>query len=141
MKEVSSKSGKLTGIRVCLIDNDKETLSLVNTVLSRQSYSCLSISNTIGSSSKINQFQPHVLIIDPKTLAIDGKTLIDIYKQTLHQMPVVIIFSAIDLHELEQIVRNTHIDDFVHKDDGVLRLLGRINLYVQQIKMSKELSC
>ncbi len=141
MKEVSSKSDKLTGIRVCLIDNDKETLSLVNTVLSRQSYSCLSISNTIGSSSKINQFQPHVLIIDPKTLAIDGKTLIDIYKQTLHQMPVVIIFSAIDLHELEQIARNTHIDDFVHKDDGVLRLLGRINLYVQQIKMSKELSC
>ena len=141
MKEVSSKSGMLTGIRICLIDNDRKTLSSVNTVLSRQGYSCLSISNIIGSSSKINQFQPHVLIIDPKTLAIDGKTLIDIYKQTLHQMPVVIIFSAIDHHELEQITGNTYIDDFIHKDDGVLRLLGRINLYVRQIKMSRELSC
>lgn len=126
-------------VRICIVDDDEQLLDVVDKILTNQGYKILGVSNAIGSSSKINYFRPQILIMDLKMPAVSGQNLLDIFQETLNRMPKVIIFSGMDPQSLEQIAIDTRADDYVYKGDGIFRLLGRVNLHVQQMKMSGEL--
>jgi DNA-binding response OmpR family regulator len=129
----------LSELRVCIIDDEPEVIHTVERILKAHGYHTLGISEVIGSSGKVNRFKPHILIMDIKMPALDGRKLLETFRRTLMQMPKVIFFSGIEPGELEEIAINAGADDFLYKGDGYLRLPGRISLLAYEMKMCESL--
>ena len=129
MKIAGMTRKELSGVRVCVIDDDKDVINIVERILSARGYRTLGISQVIGSSSKVKKFKPHIIIMDIMMPVLDGHNLLEVFRKTLQEMPRVILFSGIHPDELEKIAIDARADDFVYKGDGFFRILGRVNLH------------
>ena len=121
-------SRKQQEIRIGIIDDDPEVVQLIERLLEKQGYKTLGLTECIGSSAMINKFKPHFIIVDIMMPALDGHKLLQVFRNTLDQVPKVILFSGIDPKELEKIAIDMGAADFVYKGDGYFRLLSRVNL-------------
>ena len=139
MTKTSFLSEKPSEFRICIVDDDKEVVNTVERILGSGGYKTLGITEVFGSSLKIRQFNPHIIILDINMPALDGHKLFEVFQQTLLQMPKVILFSGIDPDTLEGIALNVQADDFVYKGEGYFRLLNRVKLHVLGMKLGKQL--
>jgi len=124
-------------IRICLVDDDQDTLEIAHRVLNGRGRELLAISRPIGSSAEINAFAPHLLILDIKMPAMDGGNLLELYRKTLKKMPRVILFSGIAPAELENIRDQIKADDCAYKGDGFLQLLRKVNFHLFDLGLLK----
>lgn len=123
--------------RICLVDDDQDTLEIARRMLNGRGREILAISRPIGSSAEINAFNPHLLILDLKMPAVDGGNLLELYRETLKKMPRVILFSGIAPAELENIRDQIKADDYAYKGDGFLQLLRKVNLHLFDLGLMK----
>lgn len=122
-----------TEIRISIIDDDPEVVEIVERILSSRGYKTLGIPEAIGSTWKVKNFNPHIIIMDIKMPALNGINLLEVFKKTLPQMPKIILFSGIDQQQLQELANRINADAFIYKGEGYFRLVGTINLLAHEI--------
>jgi len=122
-------------IRVCVIDDEEAVLDTVERILTSRGYEIMTLSQTVGSSQKIKEFQPHIVVVDLKMPAIEGDTLIKIFQKTLKKYPRIIVFSGVSPDELRDIAMKNKTDDYIYKGDGYFHLLRSVNLQAMHLGM------
>lgn len=140
MTDSKKKLKESSEVRIAVIDDDQDVVSIIEKTLNGKGYKTLGITECLGSSGKLNKFKPQIIIVDIMMPALDGPGLLEVYQNTLDARPWVILYSGIDPEELERLAREVQADDFVYKGDGIFRLLGRVNLHVQEMKMQQKLN-
>jgi len=115
--------------RVCIIDDDLESLASVQRVLGAGPCQVLTISTAIGSTNQLRKFKPHLIVMDIMMPGIDGDKLIELMRQALGTLPPFIFYSGIAPAELEKLARRHGASGFIYKGDGCYRLLSCINLH------------
>ncbi len=120
-------------VRVCVIDDEKSVLDTVERILAARGYKVMLLGETIGSSRKIKEFRPHIVIVDLKMPAVEGDTLIKIFRKTLKSYPRIIVFSGVSPEELRDIAMDNRTDDYVYKGDGYFHLLRSVNLQAMHL--------
>jgi len=115
--------------RVCIIDDDLESLASVQRILADGPYQVLTISTTIGSTNQLRKFKPHLIVMDITMPGINGDKLIELMRRALGTMPPFIFYSGIAPAELEKLARRHGASGFIYKGDGCYRLLSCINLH------------
>ena len=119
-------------IRICIIDDDPEVLEIVERILYSRGY------KTLGSTWKVKNFEPHIIIMDIKMPALNGINLLEVFRKTLPQMPKIILFSGIDQQQLQELALKVNADEFIYKGEGYFRLVGKINLLVHELQSQNK---
>lgn len=135
--EIEDMQEKQTGIRVCVIDDDNDMNRAVKRVLEMSGFETMCISESIGTSSKVKQFNPHIMLLDVNMPALNGCELLTIMRQNMDIKPITILFSGISPDELERLAVQHKVDDYVYKGDGLFRMLGRVKLFARELNEAK----
>ncbi len=113
--------------RIFVIDDDVTMLSLIERTLRMASYEVVVSSEVLGTTQKIKQFDPDIVIVDHQMPALTGENFIRIVRRQPNSRPRILMYSAMPRQEMEQRALDAGADVYVCKTDGMSELLAAVS--------------
>ncbi|MBO9684384.1 MAG: response regulator [Flavisolibacter sp.] len=119
--------------KVLIIDDDPDVRTVMNIVMQKQGYEVATAFNKNDALSKLEDFQPSVILLDVLLSGTDGREFCREIKQNEEMKNVPVIMVSAHPGAAENI-NNYGADDFISKPIDTLRLMEKIE---RLIKVSK----
>ncbi|HKQ71842.1 MAG TPA: response regulator [Polyangiaceae bacterium] len=113
-------------MRVVLVDDDAEHISLVRRTLSAEDIEFAAVSAPLGASSLVRSLAPDVVLFDVYIPLLRGDRLLAIVRKSCPPKTRLVLYSACDREELRQRALDVGADGWISKEDGVATLLRRL---------------
>jgi DNA-binding response OmpR family regulator len=112
---------------VLLVDDHENILTQTGSYLTERGYQVVSASSPFGVSALILRHRPAVAVLDVMMPGLDGERLAEVlsYQPAIDQ-PAIIFYSAMEEEELYLLSKRRPGSSYVHKSDGLARLLAAI---------------
>ena len=117
--------------KVLIIDDDTDTLALMNVLITRQGYKVETAFSKIDALSKLNSFQPSIILLDVLLSGFDGRQFCRELKQTTKTKSVPVIMISAHPGAAENI-NSYGADDFISKPINSQVLLEKLEKFVSQ---------
>ncbi len=116
-------------LRVLLVDDIPENLSLLEEVLGEQGYETISVASGADALQRLNSGQVHLIVADAMMPAIDGFQLCKEVKQSpkLAGIPFIIYTGNYVDREDQHFAATIGVDAYVMKYDGLATLVQRVD--------------
>jgi DNA-binding response OmpR family regulator len=119
--------------KVLIIDDDPDVRTVMNIVMQKQGYEVATAFNKADALSKLEDFQPSVILLDVLLSGTDGREFCREIKQNEEMKNVPVIMVSAHPGAAENI-NSYGADDFISKPIDTLRLMEKIE---RLIKVSK----
>lgn len=126
-------------VRILVMDSDEEQLEITKSIFSTQGYRVEGVLLTLAALSRINNFNPHIIVAKVKEQTIKEKSALSILQHDYLQTSRVIIFSELPRKKTEQLVIDLPFAEVVYKEEGLLRLISRVNFHIYMRLSDEEL--
>jgi two-component system OmpR family response regulator len=112
-------------IKVLVVDDDEDILTMVARYLGAQNVQVLCASSPFGVSTTVKREKPDVVVLDVMMPALSGDQLAKLLASLDHRAPIV-FYSAMDESELEALTRRVDGTRYVLKTAGLEALLATV---------------
>lgn len=112
--------------RVLVVDDDESILKLVRRRLSVEGHEVHTSSEALGTSRRVREIEPDVVILDQQMPALSGENLVRVIHEGTSAQPRIILFSSLPAEELEEKARASGADSFLCKTEGMGALHDKI---------------
>jgi CheY-like chemotaxis protein len=120
--------------RILLLDDSTITLEMEKAVLEERGYAVAVASNLLEFQSRLERFQPEVILTDLVMPDVSGKDIVRVLKQDFHteKIPIILYSSRPDA-ELAAIAEAAGADGYLSKSHGIDQLVDLIDELVESI--------
>lgn len=119
--------------RVLIVDDDKTVLKVLSHALTREGYSVFTSEQSLGTSLKVAEIKPHLLVMDVVMPGLRGDKLCKILKDSyINKEMKIILYSGKDHDELKEIAMETKVEDFLSKSGNHRELLDKVNSLLKE---------
>lgn len=98
------------GKKILIIDDSPMILKDVSNKLTGEGYEVVTRDTALGSSKSVIKEKPDLIILDIKMPNLSGEDILTVLKETITNMPPILIFSEIELDEIKRISEKMNID-------------------------------
>jgi len=114
--------------RILIIDDDKVVLEIAKDVLTREGYSVFTSDQALGTSQKVAEIKPHLIVIDVIMPGLAGDKICKILKENyIYREMKIILYSVKDQDELKKLAVQSEADDFLIKSSNYQELVEKVN--------------
>ena len=113
-------------VKILIIDDSEVVLEIAKETLERAGYQVAVAIDLKQFESEIEKVKPDLLVADIKMPEIFGQDLCSLLKEHLGVTIPVILFSDMDVEELEVLSLQSNADGFVSKGEGMDALVAKI---------------
>ena len=114
--------------RILIVDDDKVILKLVKDVLTREGYSVFTSDQSLGTSSKVADIKPHLILMDVIMPGLGGDKICKILKESsINKKMTIILYSTKGQDELKKLAAEAAADDFLTKSSNYQELVEKVN--------------
>ncbi len=114
--------------RILIVDDDKAILKLVKDVLTREGYSVFTSDQSLGTSSKVAEIKPHLILMDVIMPGLGGDKICKILKESsINKKMIIILYSTKGQDELKKLAEKAAADDFLTKSSNYQELIEKVN--------------
>lgn len=118
--------------RVLIVDDDKVLLEIARDVLTREGYSVFTSNQALGTSHKVVEIKPHLILIDVIMPGLAGDMICKILKESYDDKEMkIILYSVKDQDELKKLAAETGADDFLTKSSNYQELVDKVNFFLK----------
>ncbi|MBA3828413.1 MAG: response regulator [Taibaiella sp.] len=111
--------------RIMIFDDNRETLMLYKSVLSREGYNVHTSENCSRLMEKIDEVHPDIVMMDNQMPGMSGEEAIEKMKADAHYESTPVIYCSGDT-DLAALANKVHADAFLPKPISIPALLGMI---------------
>lgn len=111
---------------ILIVDDDRDIVSAISTILSMESYDILAAYTGEESLTMLEKSKPDLLLLDYMLTDMKGKDIVEKVRNTptLSNLPIILISAA---HGVENIGQSLAIDDWIEKPFELEVLLEKIS--------------
>lgn len=110
--------------RVLVVDDDETILELVRRRLEAQGCEVHTSSEAIGTSKRVRELKPDVVILDQQMPALSGANVAKVLREVEGDAPKLLLFSSLPDDELAELAEKAGADGWLCKAEG-MEALGR----------------
>jgi len=115
--------------RVFVLDDDEGLLLATKRTLEQSGFEVKVSNRPIGATKDIQEFSPHVLLLDVMMPALKGTKIVGILRKSMNPSPVIILYSNKASDELRELAIECGANDYLCKTDGPSGLLRKIRMH------------
>jgi DNA-binding response OmpR family regulator len=112
--------------RILVVDDEKDHLHLLSTLLSKKGFEVYSLSNPAEIGAIVISFKPNIVVLDVRIGKYDGKEICKQLKSAEHSKGIKVI-----LHSAYPEIKNEYklcgADEFILKPVAIDHLVSRLN--------------
>ncbi len=113
--------------RVLVVDDDPSLLELARRRLELEGFHVTTTNETLGTTRRIRELKPDVVIMDQQMPALSGSSLLKVIREAMPQSaPKLVLYSNIGESELAAKAAESGADGYICKSDGMDKLIGKI---------------
>lgn len=112
--------------RVYIIDDDENACKVAKRALENAGFDVRASSQVIGTTAAINDFRPHVVLLDVMMPALSGDKLVELFSTGLKVSPKIVLYSNKSRDELKRMSHELKVADYLCKIDGPTALVKKI---------------
>lgn len=114
--------------RILIVDDDKVVLEMAKDALTREGYSVFASEQSLGTSQKVANIKPHLLVMDVIMPGLNGDRICKILKNNnINKEMKIILYSSKDQDELKRLAARAEVDDFLTKSRNYQELVKKVN--------------
>ncbi|UCD85221.1 MAG: response regulator transcription factor [Deltaproteobacteria bacterium] len=114
--------------KILIVDNDKVILDIVKDTLTKEGYSVFTSDQPLGTSNKVAQIKPHLVILDVGMPGLSGDKICKSLKESkIYKELKIILFCIKSQDELEKLAAESQADDFLTKSSNYQELVEKVN--------------
>lgn len=114
-------------LRVLMVDDDPSQLDMTSRQLRAEGFEVRTVSESLGVSLIVREFDPHVVLLDVDIPALSGDRLLPVLRKNLRgQAPALVLFSAKDPETLRRLAHDVGADAWIPKGLDGAALAGRV---------------
>ena len=118
--------------KILIVDDDKVILEIVKDALTREGYSVFTSDQPLGTSNKVAQIRPHLVVLDVGMPGLSGdKVCRNLKGSDIFKEMKVILFSIKAQDELEKLATESQADDFLTKSGNFQELVQKVNYHLK----------
>ncbi len=119
--------------KVLVVDDDKVLLEIARDALSQEGYSVFTSDQSLGTSQKVAQIKPHLIVLDVNMPGLSGDKICKILKESsINKEMKIILYSIKDEDELKELVAQSEADDYLTKSSDSQKLVDKVNFYLKK---------
>lgn len=119
--------------RVLIIDDDPDVRTVMNVLMTKQGYEVETAFNREDALSKLERFQPSVILLDVLLSGADGRELCREIKKNKERESIPVIMVSAHPGASENIT-NYGADDFISKPINTQILLAKLDRFLKECK-------
>ena len=115
--------------KVLLIDDDQAILQILSRALQEAGFETSISSQAIGTTNRVKEFAPDVIIMDVMMPALAGNKLVKLLKDTMDTItnqPIMILVSNKHEDELKKLAQECGADDYATKLSGPASVVRKV---------------
>ncbi|UCD85505.1 MAG: response regulator [Deltaproteobacteria bacterium] len=118
--------------KILIVDDDKVILDIVKDALTQEGYSVFTSDQPLGTSNKVAQIKPHLVVLDVGMPGLSGdKICRNLKESNIFKEIKVILFSIKTREELEKLAAESQADDFLTKSDNLQKLVKKVKHHLK----------
>jgi len=117
--------------KILIIDDNEDDLKITKELLEKVGYNVIENLGWLGSTKKIKNFKPNIILLDVKMPALSGEKLYDLLKNNLKKANIpVLLYSSLNENYLKSLALQKRLD-YIAKGD-VFQLYKKISFYIKK---------
>jgi DNA-binding response OmpR family regulator len=118
--------------KILIVDDDKVILAIAKDVLTREGYSVFISDQPLGTSNKVAQIRPHLIVLDVGMPGLSGDKICKSLKESnIYKEVKIILFCIKSQDELEKLAAEVQADDFLTKSSNYQELADKVNSFLK----------
>jgi len=123
--------------KVLIVDDDQNAINLYTRALEAAGFEVAANSQAIGTTNKVKEFKPDVILMDVMMPALSGTRMVELLKQNSPTQAAIILVSNKSEEELKKIMKECGANDYFPKLNGPAALVAKVKKHVKVGKAEK----